>query len=224
MDPVIEHSKLEATGAPHEAVRLPANERISYLHIVATIAAADVKLERSETTALRSLCERLEIPPEQRDAVFRTAARPATLLQSVHALKTSELRFTLLTDCLLLAHADGDYSRDERAHIERIATALGVSPDQLDAIEEAVLAARSASECTNEAASNSGTLLATRLASVGVPVSALALTSGLSLQTAGVSSGLAALGMGLGIASGFGVALGVGVGTYLGVRWIAERL
>jgi len=51
---------------------------------------------------------------------------------------TTERKATLLQSCLLLAHADGDYSDGERTKIAGIARTLGVEAEQLAQIEDAV--------------------------------------------------------------------------------------
>jgi hypothetical protein len=59
---------------------------------------------------------------------------------------------------------------------------------------------------------------------VGIPVGAVATMSAAGVAMAGVSTGVAALAIGLGVASGLGALLGLGVGTVIGVRWLHDRI
>ena len=67
--------------------------------------------------------------------------------------------------------------------------------------------------------------VAAGLASAGVPVAAVAVSGSVfGLSAAGITSGLAALGMGLGMTTGIGVAAAIGVGSYFGVRWLYKKV
>ena len=214
------------SSKPHEARSLPLSERVDYLMIVASMAGVDVVLEPTETKRLRELCGELDLPEEETKAILMASHRPtATIERHLEGLRGSPLRFVLLSDCVSLAFADGEYGKDEQHEVKALATALEVTSEQLDAIEECVRAVRAAAEAKGEVDhQKAGAVLAARLASVGIPVGVVAGVSAFSLEMAGVSSGLAALGMGLGIATGFGAAIGLGVGTYVGVRWLKGKL
>jgi uncharacterized tellurite resistance protein B-like protein len=212
--------------APHEALQLTLDERVDYLAVVASIAAVDVKLQNSEKAKLRELGRALELPEDRMREVLDVAERPAGSVDDrVARLRSSDLRFTLLTDCICLAHADADFGEEEQAEIARIATALGVSGTQLAAMVEYVVAARAAAK-SDDASSHQrkGEELAGKLAALGVPLGAVGAASALGLVATGASSGLAALALGFGAASGLGLVMGAGVGTFMGVRWLRKRL
>jgi uncharacterized tellurite resistance protein B-like protein len=212
------------TEKQHEALGLPLSERVDYLIIVASMAGADVELKQQETDKLKALCEQLGLPDEELKKVL-TAAQSATasIHRHLEGLKASPLRFSLLSDCVSLAYADGKYENSEKAEIRSLAAQLDVSEEQLSAIEELVATCHQAAK-GGPVSEKHGEEIATKLAQVGVPVGVMAAVSVVGLEMTGAATGLAALGIGLGAATGFGAVFGLGVGTYMGVRWLQKRI
>jgi uncharacterized tellurite resistance protein B-like protein len=209
----------------HEARGLPLNERVDYLMIVASMAGADVMLDQHELDRLRELCAELDLPEKETEDILTASHRPtATIERHIETLKGSDLRFKLLSDCISLAYADDDYGAEEKHEVDGLAVSLGVSAEQLTAIEELVKATHAAAMGHEGDHHKKGAAIAEKLAGVGVPIGAVAAVSAVGLEMAGVSTGLAALGMGLGVATGFGAVLGIGVGSYMGVKWLRGKL
>jgi uncharacterized tellurite resistance protein B-like protein len=212
------------TEKQHEALGLPLSERVDYLIIVASMAGADVELKQQETDKLKALCEQLGLPDEELKKVL-TAAQSATasIHRHLEGLKASPLRFSLLSDCVSLAYADGTYEKAEKAEIRSLAAQLDVTEEQIVAIEDLVATCHQATK-GGPVSEKHGEEIAARLAQVGVPVGIMAAVSVVGLEMTGAATGLAALGIGLGAATGFGAAFGLGVGTYMGVRWLQKRI
>jgi tellurite resistance protein len=63
---------------------------------------------------------------------------PFDLAAVVDDFRHADQKAALLHSCLLLAHADGNYSTGERAKVQQFAQALGVSAEDLGRIEEGV--------------------------------------------------------------------------------------
>jgi uncharacterized tellurite resistance protein B-like protein len=210
----------------HEAHDIPLAERVDYLMIIASMAGADVSIAQEELQKLRDLCQALELPERESELVLSTARRPtASIERHLDALKASPLRFTLLSDCLSLAYADGEYAKSERKEIASLASALGVDAAQLSTLEECALAlAEAAKGGDTHAWKKRSEELAARLVAVGIPIGAVATVSAAGVALAGVSTGVAALVMGLGVASGLGALLGLGVGTVIGIRWLHDKI
>lgn len=211
---------------PHEALSVPLAERIDYLMIIASMAGADVVLASEETDKLRQLCRELELPDSDAARVLTAAHSPtAKVERHLDALASSPLRFTLLSDCLSLAYADGEYSKGERKEVHALARALRIDDAQVSALEACVEALRKAAEQEHTADHHRHVEnLAQRLTAVGIPVGIMATLSAVGLSSAGISTGAMALLMGLGIASGFGAVLGLSVGTVMGVKWLHDRV
>jgi uncharacterized tellurite resistance protein B-like protein len=210
------------TEKKHEALDLPLAERVDYLIVVASMAGVDVKLEPEETAKLKSLCKELGLPDEELKRVLGASqAATSAVERHLEGLKASPLRFALLKDCVSLAYADHVYNDDEKAEVRKLARQLDVTDEQLAAIEELVDACDKASKGSPHTA---GEQLAENLAGAGIPIGILAAASAIGLEFTEAATGLAALGIGLGVATGFGAFLGLGAGTYMGVRWLQKRL
>jgi len=183
---------------PHEALAVPLAARIDYLMIIASMAGADVVLAAEETDKLRQLCRELELPDADAARVLTAAHSPtAKVERHLEALTASPLRFTLLSDCLALAYADGEYSKGERKEIHALARALQIDDAQVTALEEAGAALRKAQDLEHGPEHHAHVQnLAQRLAAVGIPVGIVATLSAVGLSSAGVSTGAAALVMG----------------------------
>lgn len=213
------------TTKHHDARDLPLQQRIDYLMIVASMAGADVVLDQAEMDQLKNLCGELGLPEKETEKILTASHRPtASIERHLEGLKGSPLRFTLLSDCISLAYADDVYGKDEQHEVHELARALDVSTEQLAAIEKFVEAAHKAASGHDGDHHKIGKTIAQDLAAVGVPIGAVAAVSAVGLEMAGVSTGLAALGMGLGIATGFGAVLGIGIGSYMGVKWLKKKL
>jgi len=79
----------------------------------------------------------------QRDAAALASfddliAMPFDLAAIVDDFKQPAQKIALLHSCLLLAHADGEYSAAERSKVQRFADALGVADTELQQIAEGV--------------------------------------------------------------------------------------
>jgi uncharacterized tellurite resistance protein B-like protein len=211
----------------HEAAKIPLAERVDYLTLVASLAAADGVASGEELDAIHALGERLGLDDAQRTPALLAARErdPERSRAALERLARSDLRFTLLADCLALAHADGSVAPDEDEAIRGLAGALGVGSDQLSVLRDYAAALRKAAAGAPEAELKSvGEQVASRLAAVGIPLGALAVGSAYGASAVGIGSGVAALAIGLGIAGGLGVAIGLGIGTMMGVRWLHRRL
>ncbi len=63
---------------------------------------------------------------------------PFDLRDAAESFNTRELKLTLLQSCLLLAYADGQYTKGEQAKIAEFAKILSVPANEVKALEDAV--------------------------------------------------------------------------------------
>lgn len=209
----------------HEALSVPLPERVDYLTVIASLVGADVALDPDELEQVRSLCKVLEVPDAEAEKIVETARRPThSVVRHIDSLKGSHLRFALLTDCIALAYADGEYAKGERTEILSLAHQLGVTDEQVAALEDAYRSLHAAEIKEHWNKHHDAAALANKLARVGIPLGIAGGISAYGLTTAGVVSGASAVAMGLGVATGFGAVLGAGLGTIVGVRWLHERI
>jgi uncharacterized tellurite resistance protein B-like protein len=200
------------------------------LVVVASMAAADGEITAPEYEKLREFCKALELGPAEIGQVMAAVEEPnAVRIREVTGrLRSSQLRFTLMTDLLFMALADEKFVEAERREIRALADALNLTDPQLAALEkyvQAVLKAGKADGVGAEDFKKLGGDVAASLAATGIPIAAVAVSGTVfGLSAAGITSGLAALGLGLGMASGLGVAVAIGVGSFFSVRWLYRRV
>ena len=212
----------------HPLLEYPEVERVDYLSVIASLASADGKVTDSEIVKIREFCERIDIHGFGISLIIAAVEDPSVvdLASILPRMAQTDLKFTLLADLLFMAHADGRCSTDEQQEIHKIAAMLTISPEQIEAINayvETVL--RAASKKTKHSDADwkrIGREIASVLASAGVPLGAVVIAG--SVFGTGLTSGVAALGMGLGLTTGIGVAVSLGVGSYFGVRWLCKKL
>lgn len=218
------------SAAKHPATDLPIAERVDFLVVVASMAAADGEIAASEFQKLREMCKILELGADEIGQVMAAAEKPdgVRIREVTGRLRSSELRFTLMTDLLFMAYADDKFVEAEQRETRALADALGIADAQLAALEKYVVAVRKAGAATGVDSDDMKKLggdVASSLAATGIPIAAVAVSGSVfGLSAAGITSGLAALGLGLGMASGLGVAVALGVGSFFGVRWLYRRV
>ena len=209
----------------HPLTAYPEDEKIDYLSLVASIAAADGKITDDEISTLREFCDTIGIGEAGTGLIIAALEDPSMVdVQAIlERLSHTDLKFTLLTDMLFMAHADGIVSPGEEEEISKIAAKLQIAKEQISAIERYVNAVLTAQQSSQADWKLKGSEIAGVLASTGVPLGAVAI-SGSFLSVQGIAAGLTALGLGLGLIPGIGVALSLGVGSYFGVRWLFKKI
>jgi uncharacterized tellurite resistance protein B-like protein len=128
----------------HKALELPKSDRVAYLKVIASLAAADGVIGAKEIAHLQSVCEEFGLQEDETAAIVATAQSPeqAEIVETIESLKGSPLRFTLLADLTFAAYADGRYTKDERIEIVEVSQLLDTTYDQLVAIDRHVEAKR----------------------------------------------------------------------------------
>ncbi len=115
-------------------------ERIAYIGAVASLAIADNVATTEEIEIVSNLIEEAGITGMEKERVLKTAKglSEADFGDWMETLKNSELRFSLITELISFARADGQYSPQEKAKIEEISTQLGINDEQYAVLDEFV--------------------------------------------------------------------------------------
>ncbi|MCQ4165859.1 TerB family tellurite resistance protein [Tahibacter harae] len=92
----------------------------------------------AERVMLRSFYENCQREASALASFDDLIAMPFDLAAVAGDFRQPGQQAALLHSCLLLAHADGNYSAGERAKVQEFAAALGVSAAELGRIEEGV--------------------------------------------------------------------------------------
>lgn len=113
-------------------------EKGAYLGAIASIATADREASQEELEYIAALCEAAGLSEPQKASVVRSATELSgkELIQCLDILKTSELKYSLVTDLMAFAKADNNYSEEEQEDISEIAEYLGVNQHQFSLLNQ----------------------------------------------------------------------------------------
>ena len=151
-------------------------EKTAYLSAIASLATADRQASGPESEFLQALAQQAGLSGGSTQQVL-SAAQDSTnqsIQQHLDALKGSDLRFSLVTDLISFARADGAYSNDEEAMISKMSQYLGINPEQKQALETVVdQAAQVPHDPQDPAKQGFFSGIGDKLSSVGIPKTAL---------------------------------------------------
>jgi uncharacterized tellurite resistance protein B-like protein len=151
-------------------------EKTAYLSAIASLATADRQASDAEIQFLQGLAQQAGLSQQSAQQVLQAAqsANNQGIQQNLDALKGSDLRFSLVTDLISFARADGSYANDEEAMISKMSQYLGVNAEQKQTLETVVDQAAQVQHDPQDPAKQgflSG--IGDKLSSVGIPKSAL---------------------------------------------------
>ena len=115
-------------------------EKGAYLGAIASIATADHIASEEEVEYITQLAESTDLSKEQQQGVVRAAQELSgnELIRCLDILKTSDLRFSLITDLMNFGQSDKDYSKEEKKKVERIADYLKINREQFSLLDQFV--------------------------------------------------------------------------------------
>ena len=151
-------------------------EKTAYLSAIASLATADRQASGAESQFLQALAQQAGLSGGATQQVLAAAqdANNQSIQQHLDVLKNSDLRFSLVTDLISFARADGSYANDEEAMIGKMSQYLGINQAQKQALETVVDQAATVAHDPNDPAKEgflSG--IGDKLSSVGIPKGAL---------------------------------------------------
>ncbi len=120
----------------HPLTQYSEDIRIDYLSVIAALASADQSISDAELTQLRLFCEAIGVSEVGIGSVLAAAADPELLdLSAIAAhFAATDLKFTLLTDLLLMTHADDDVAAEEKSVLNETIERLGITSAQMQAV------------------------------------------------------------------------------------------
>jgi len=115
-------------------------EKGAYLGAIASIATADRAASEDELDYITELADSADISDDQKQAVIRAATELSgeELTRCLDILKTSDLRFSLITDLMNFAKSDAEYSEEEQKNVEKIAGYLNINREQFSLLDQFV--------------------------------------------------------------------------------------
>ncbi|OGX82581.1 hypothetical protein BEN47_04150 [Hymenobacter lapidarius] len=151
-------------------------EKTAYLSAIASLATADRQASGAELEFLQALAQQSGLSGGATQQVLAAAqdSTNQTIQQNLDALKGSDLRFSLITDLISFARADGSYANEEEAMITKMSQYLGINQQQQQTLETVVDQAAKVQHNPEDPAKEgffSG--IGDKLSSVGIPKGAL---------------------------------------------------
>lgn len=152
------------------------DEKTAYLSAIASLATADRQASPAEGQFLQALCQQAGLSAESTQQVSAAAQDPSneSIQQHLDVLKNSDLRYSLITDLISFSRADGAYSNDEEAMVDKMSQYLGINQQQQQTLETVVdQAATVAHDPQDPAKEGFFSSIGDKLSNVGIPKGAL---------------------------------------------------
>src|SRR4026208_430323 len=115
-------------------------EKGAYLGAISSIATADHSASDEEIEYIMAVADSADLSPEQKQAVRRAATELTgqELKKCLDILKSSDLKYSLVTDLISFAESDKKYSDEEKANVEKISQYLGINQQQFNLLDQFV--------------------------------------------------------------------------------------
>jgi hypothetical protein len=196
----------------------------------------DNVIDDKEFAEILQLMTRLDLSPETRftlraymgssDAQIPLTTLLAQIDSQSPTGQIKALHISLVKDFINLFYSTGGRDINAFTFLQKNRGLLQVSEEEIDLVKEAIKNDHDMlrDDMTDDQIISALKLLSAKAAAVGTPLAAVYLSgSVVGMSAAGLTSGLASLGMGgvlgmSGMMTGIGVAVLIGVGTYAGVR------
>lgn len=217
---------------------MPELVKLNYISLLVWLTYQDDEtIDPQELIKLQLLMTQVNCNTAIRSAVLQRISSPESLNLTQLAQELLEqapkgceqvLGISLLKDAIQVHRSTKKTTAVNQSSIQTLAQLVSINTAQLKFIEEACIQDERilAGEISDDEFTKAAKELAAKAGAVGVPVAAVYLSgSVVGLSAAGVTSGLATLGLGgiLGLSSmvtGIGVAIGLGLGIYQGAQWL----
>ncbi|NVO32218.1 TerB family tellurite resistance protein [Hymenobacter lapidiphilus] len=151
-------------------------EKAAYLSAIASLASADREASAPEIEFLQQLAHQAGLSGAATQQVLAAAksSNNETVKSNLDTLRGSDLRFSLVTDLISFARADGAYSNTEEEMVNKISQYLGINENQQHTLEQVVDQAANVPHDASDPAKQSflgG--IGDKLESAGIPKNAL---------------------------------------------------
>jgi uncharacterized tellurite resistance protein B-like protein len=202
---------------------IPEPQRLAFYGALLTLANSDGETDRKELQLVFEILDTEGLSNSGIELLHTWLITPPSLDLCLGTLADSPLEFRhgMMFAMLDLAIVDGRITPEEEEILLAAQQRLGISDSQRRAIADFSLAAQrvAARGKDDPVAAQAMRNASAGLTAVGVPLTALYFSgSVVGLSAAGITSGLAALGLGLGMVPGIGLIVVLSVATFYGVK------
>jgi len=204
---------------------IPQDQLVAFYGLLFAAAAADNHVAKEELQAIYENIDIEHLNNENKLIVQNYLITPPTIEDCITKLSNAqnELRFAVVVGVCEVILADDVIEPEEEEFLNNICYRLNVNNEQKEAILNFVKECRRIIRdgIPDNKAEKILKSAGAGLSAVGVPIAAVYFSgSVVGLSAAGITSGLAALGLGLGMVPGIGVAILIGTGVFLGMKRI----
>ena len=217
-------TELTSKLQPHD---LSEADRLAYAGALIAIAATDGQIDREELSLWFDLVDQDGLSDEGRQKLRGYLLSPPDFEECLSTLREGSptVRYALMLGLVDVAFSDGTVTEAEHDFLALAQEGLGVRDDQLQAMEAFTREARLVRErgLGETVAAEALKTAASGLTAVGVPLTAVYFSGVVGFSAAGITSGLAALGLGFGMIPGIGVVIALGAAGFVGVNWLLRR-
>jgi uncharacterized tellurite resistance protein B-like protein len=110
-------------------------ELLSFGQALVLMANADHRMTRDEQIAVTRAILDIGLSVDDAEALWKSTPDEPSVLDAIRRWTSPVLRRVLLKQLFIVAYADGEYSPEERAVLDRIFGALALDPSVRDAME-----------------------------------------------------------------------------------------
>jgi hypothetical protein len=212
---------------PIDLTALPEHQRVAFAGALFAMADADGAIDKEELQLIFELTDLDGISLAGKQAVLGYIIKPPAFVDALAPFAHAglALRCALILNLLEVAIANDLVGENQKRLIGVARRALNIDDARYEAIERFQKQMRQVRlrGLNDSAAAEAAKSAVAGLAAVGVPIAAVYVSgSVIGLSAAGITSGLAAVGLGLGMVPGIGVAVLLGAGIFMGVRYLLD--
>lgn len=207
---------------------VPQEQLVAFYGLTFAAASVDGSFDREEMMSIFELIDMEPLDQCNKEIVRGYLIKPPVAKECLIKLHSGsdELKFAVVVGIVEVIFADDVFAPEEELFLTEICNDLGVNDEQKNAIINFVTEARRVVKggFDESMAKKIMESAASGLTSVGVPIAAVYFSgSVIGLSAAGITSGLAALGLGLGMVPGIGIAVVIGASIFFGMKTLLGK-
>jgi hypothetical protein len=202
---------------------VPQYQLVAFFGLPFVAASVDGDMEKEEMLLIFEQLDLEFLNAENRKKVLNYVIEPPSYEECISVLREgkSELKYTVVIRVVEILLADNLIEKEEQHFLDKMCRELGVNDEQKKAILNFVKESNRVQRegVDNNYAEKTIKNAISGLSAVGIPIAAVYFSGTVvGLSAAGITSGLAALGLGFGMVPGIGVAVLIGAGIFVGVK------
>jgi len=202
---------------------VPQEQLVAFYGLLFSAGNSDNELDKDDILSIYELIDMDLLDYSNKEIVKNYILNPPVADVCLKKLSqgSDELRFSVLVGIVEVVLADDIIVYNERIFLDHVCSELHITSTQLDAMVHFVQEGKRIEKegLDNNAAEIALKSAASGLTAVGIPIAAVYFSGTvIGLSAAGITSGLAALGLGLGMVPGIGIAILIGTGVFVGLK------